>query len=342
MRLHVTAWLILATMLISVSPATAAVPRLINFQGSLTDANGHPLDGEHVVTFRIYYVLQSGTPKWEETQVVSAYEGLFHTLLGGTTVLPDTLFEHEDLWMGLQVDGDPEMMPRMKLATVPWAFRAAVAETSMTVTEYPVHDHDDRYYTETELNTNDGTVNEPSDPVDWTKIKSVPADFADGVDDLGDGDITGVAAGDGLVGGGDDGDVTLDVGAGDGVTVSSDLISLDTGYADARYVNEGDPTGYQLMDFVTYTGDGTDNRSILHGLGRTPALIFIIKVSGGAPGNSQIWCSAKGGDNAMEFGGDTWYTNRIQGANASNFQVGSDGRTNQAGKEYLAVLHGDD
>jgi len=131
MRTCATAWLILAATLISVSPATAAVPRLINFQGSLTDANGHPLDGEHVVTFRIYYVLQGGTPKWEETQVVSAYEGLFHTLLGGTSALPDTLFEHEDLWMGLLIDSDPEIVPRMQLATVPWAFRAAVAESAL-------------------------------------------------------------------------------------------------------------------------------------------------------------------------------------------------------------------
>ena len=49
------------------------------------------------------------------------------------------------------------------------------------------HQHDDRYYTETELNTNDGTVNDGGDPVSWYKIKDMPAGFADGTDNAGGG-----------------------------------------------------------------------------------------------------------------------------------------------------------
>ena len=44
------------------------------------------------------------------------------------------------------------------------------------------HLHDDRYYTETELNSV-GTINTVSNPVQWTKLRNVPAGFADGVDD---------------------------------------------------------------------------------------------------------------------------------------------------------------
>ena len=40
--------------------------------------------------------------------------------------------------------------------------------------------------------TADGTINQPSDPVDWTKLKSVPAGFADGVDDAGGGNPVSV------------------------------------------------------------------------------------------------------------------------------------------------------
>ena len=46
------------------------------------------------------------------------------------------------------------------------------------------HAHDDRYYTQHFLST-PGTLNDSSNPVDWTKLRGVPAGFADGVDDAG-------------------------------------------------------------------------------------------------------------------------------------------------------------
>ena len=59
------------------------------------------------------------------------------------------------------------------------------------------HAHDDRYYTESEVSTADGTVNQIGDPVDWTKLKGMPGGFADGVDNAGAGDGFSLDAADG-------------------------------------------------------------------------------------------------------------------------------------------------
>jgi len=58
-------------------------------------------------------------------------------------------------------------------------------------------DHDGRYYTKTQI----GTASPGSNMVNWSNLGSVPAGFADGVDNTGSGTVTSVATGSGLTGG---------------------------------------------------------------------------------------------------------------------------------------------
>ncbi len=53
------------------------------------------------------------------------------------------------------------------------------------------------------------------------------------------GDITGVSAGTGLTGGGDFGDVVINLNVGKGLNVAADSVVLNTNFTDGRYLNEG-------------------------------------------------------------------------------------------------------
>ncbi len=130
-----TLLLIVASLLFFALPLFAAVPSLINYQGIVTDTGGSPVTGTHDLTFRIYPdSLSATTPLWTEVHPgVDVDEGLFNIILGGTTPITPDLFDAEERWMGITVDSDQEMYPRMKITSVPWALRASVADSALVV-----------------------------------------------------------------------------------------------------------------------------------------------------------------------------------------------------------------
>ncbi len=112
--------------------AGAGVPRLVNYQGILTDSVGDPIDGTHKLTFKIYPDTSGmAVALWTEVHpVVDVDQGLFNVILGSVSGLPESIFVDAERWLGIAVDLDPEMAPRMRITSVPWAYRAAVAETA--------------------------------------------------------------------------------------------------------------------------------------------------------------------------------------------------------------------
>ncbi len=179
---------VLALAALSSSAAVANVPPMINYQGHLTDGGGTPLDGDFDLWFTIYGDSVAWTPYlWSEKhQAVPVEAGLFSVILGAQSPFTDAVFSGGECWLSINVGADPEILPRMRFTAVPWAFRAALAESVISGGGTAPHDHDDLYYRKYELNTS-GSLNDPSNPVDWTKLKSVPAGFADGVDNVGTG-----------------------------------------------------------------------------------------------------------------------------------------------------------
>lgn len=111
----------------TVSTSTTVVPRLIRFTGQVKGSTG-----TIGITFTLHKSQDDTTPLWIETQSVSLDPtGKYTVLLGSTKAegVPADLFVNgEAQWLGIQVQGEKEM-PRVLLVSVPYALKAAEADT---------------------------------------------------------------------------------------------------------------------------------------------------------------------------------------------------------------------
>jgi hypothetical protein len=116
---------------VSSTAAPAAIPRLVQFSGTLKGVNGRPLTGVVGVTFSIYADQEGGAALWMETQNVTAdAEGKYTVFLGAASNgIPDFVFvSGQGRWLGVQAGLEPEM-PRVLLVSVPYALKAGDANT---------------------------------------------------------------------------------------------------------------------------------------------------------------------------------------------------------------------
>ncbi|MEL7450127.1 MAG: tail fiber domain-containing protein [Pseudomonadota bacterium] len=109
--------------------ALAQVPETLRYQGYLVDPAGQAVDATVQVTFSLYTVDSGGSPQWSDVQNVSPQQGLFSTSLGTPlNPFPSGLFQ-TPLFLGITVDGDSEMTPRIALVSAPYAQAATDAAT---------------------------------------------------------------------------------------------------------------------------------------------------------------------------------------------------------------------
>jgi hypothetical protein len=156
----------------------AAVPQKMSYQVMLTDELGNPLSEQEVtLLFEIYDAPELGDLKWSETHVTMTNTiGVVSVVLGslGSIHSPDFV---QPLWLQISVDG-VALEPRRELVSAPYALYAANSDALGGL-------ESGDYATDLDLSV-PGSLNDPSNPVDWTKLKSVPEDIADG-DDVGTG-----------------------------------------------------------------------------------------------------------------------------------------------------------
>jgi hypothetical protein len=111
------------------SSAQISTTRLLPVSGSLTDASGAALTGKVTITFTLYDAPENGAELWSETQLVEAdARGRYTAYLGMVTPVPQAAFSREQArWLGIEVGG--RELPRVMLVAVPYALRAADADT---------------------------------------------------------------------------------------------------------------------------------------------------------------------------------------------------------------------
>ncbi len=118
------------------SPAAAAdkpagIPPSMLYEGYLTDSNGTPLpDGKYGFTFSLFTQATGGAPVWTEEHLrIPLAGGRFSVFLGkGTTPRPLDLPFDRQYYLAIRIDGGPELVPRLELATSAYSFRARAAD----------------------------------------------------------------------------------------------------------------------------------------------------------------------------------------------------------------------
>lgn len=169
-------FLITAMFLLASTPLDG-VPHLLNYQGKLTNnATGDPLSGTFSMTFCLYDAETGGTPLWCETNgtVEVGHIGVFNVLIGAVdptgNPLPASQFDGQDLWLGVTVESESEMIPRQRIVSVGYALTAETAGDGDTVDGYHAG------HSNGEVPISDGTVNTDlnADMLDGYHVGDIP------------------------------------------------------------------------------------------------------------------------------------------------------------------------
>ncbi len=106
------------------------VPQALVQQGRLLDSNDQPVNGSVSMTFNLYHQATGGTAVWTETQSIQVANGYYAVRLGDPADANAQPITTDDLagptYLGITIDNN-ELLPRLQLATVPYAQRADLA-----------------------------------------------------------------------------------------------------------------------------------------------------------------------------------------------------------------------
>jgi hypothetical protein len=109
----------------------APPPLVITYQGRLVNpSTGEPKpDGSYTAMFELFNVDAGGAAIWSEKQDIVVSKGLFSVTLGnqaGNPIDPG-LFDGYGRWLGVSIDPDGPLSPRIRVASAPYAIWSNLA-----------------------------------------------------------------------------------------------------------------------------------------------------------------------------------------------------------------------
>ena len=247
--------LTIVLLLVVAVSAWAQIPKLINYQAKLTDGDGVALNGDYDITFKVYDEETGGTPLWTEAHTgVTVTNGLFDVQLGTITDL-DLSFA-DTYWVEITI-GTETLTPREMLSTVPYAFRALVAESAGGVQDVGVEMttlSDFNYITSTDAH---GAFDELDEQI-YTNTGNIADNAADIIDldsrvTTNEADIANNAADIAAL----DARVTINEGA---IAANVAAIAVNGVSIDSLASAIGSYGGHTVIDYSSnyYVVDGTD------------------------------------------------------------------------------------
>ncbi|NQU16883.1 MAG: hypothetical protein HQ564_02360, partial [Candidatus Saganbacteria bacterium] len=205
------------------------IPKILSYQGKLTDSGGTVITATKSMTFNLYSSVTGGSTLWTETQNVTVEAGIYSVLLGSVTAL--TLDFNTPYYLGVTVGSDSEMTPRKQLASAPSAFNADLLDglNASSLVSSPASSvqgdilyHDGTSWSRLAAGTSGQflkTQGSSADPV-WAAAG-------------GSGTVTSITAGTGLSGG------TIAISG----TIAIDNLGVDTAQIAAEAINESKLAG---------------------------------------------------------------------------------------------------